>query len=126
MQIRPTIALSPILVAFNFSSSAAQVTTDTGTIQPERIERFFNQSGYSPYAERSFPMVPLWGEQHLHTSCSPDAFGGGTRVGPDEALQYAKGAEITSNTGQPVRLSRPYDWIVVADHSDALGVVASI
>lgn len=102
------------------------VTTDAGTISPSKIERFFNQPGYSPYAGRSFPTRPLWGEQHLHTSWSPDAFAGGTRVGPDEALRYAKGEEITSSTGQPVRLSRPYDWMVVADHSDALGVVASI
>ncbi|MCA0922859.1 DUF3604 domain-containing protein [Pseudooceanicola nanhaiensis] len=117
-------------IAFAASLSAtplaAQVTTDAGTITAEKIERFFNQPGYSPYAGRSYPTQPLWGEQHLHTSWSPDAFGGGTRVGPDEALQYAKGGEITSSTGQQVKLSRPYDWMVVADHSDALGVVASI
>lgn len=113
-------------ITFSASPVLAQVTTDSGTLTPERIERFFNQPGYSPYAGRSYPSLPLWGEQHLHTSWSPDAFGGGTRVGPDEALQYAKGGEITSSTGQPVRLSRPYDWMVVADHSDALGVVASI
>ncbi|MDK3075040.1 DUF3604 domain-containing protein [Sedimentitalea sp. JM2-8] len=118
-----SLLLSTTLLA---SPLPAQVTTDAGTIDPAGIERFFNQPGYSPYAGRSFPSRPLWGEQHLHTSWSPDAFGGGTRVGPDDALKYAKGAEITSNTGQQVRLSRPYDWIVVADHSDALGVVASI
>ncbi|WP_138468778.1 DUF3604 domain-containing protein [Poseidonocella sp. HB161398] len=106
--------------------AAQSVTTDAGTIEAARIERFFAQPGYSPYAGRSFPTVPLWGEQHLHTSWSPDAFAGGTRVGPDEALRYAKGEEITSSTGQRVRLSRPYDWMVVADHSDALGIVANI
>jgi len=106
--------------------SAAQVTTDAGTIDPARIERFFNQPGYSPYAGRNFPSRPLWGEQHLHTSWSPDAFGAGTRVGPDEALRYAKGEEITSTTGQRVKLSRPYDWMVVADHSDAMGVIANV
>ncbi|MGX1309419.1 hypothetical protein AB7M35_004177 [Amorphus suaedae] len=102
------------------------VTTDAGTIEASQVERFFKQPGYSPYAGRDFPTRPLWGEQHLHTSWSPDAFAGGTRVGPDEALRYAKGEEITSNTGQRVKLSRPYDWMVVADHSDALGVVANI
>ena len=49
----------------------------------------------------------LWGEHHLHTSWSADAIAAGTRVGPDEALRFAKGEEITSNTGQPVKLSRP-------------------
>ncbi len=120
---RLLLASTATLLAFPVP---AQVTTDAGTIEPSRIERFFNQPGYSPYAGRTFPSRPLWGEQHLHTSSSADAFGGGTRVGPGEALRYAKGAEITSTTGQPVKLSRPYDWMVVADHSDALGVVASV
>ncbi len=71
-------------------------------------------------------MRPLWGEQHLHTSWSADALAGGARIGPDEALKYAKGAEISSNTGQPVRLSRPYDWLVIADHSDSLGVMSGV
>ncbi|MCT4370668.1 DUF3604 domain-containing protein [Yangia mangrovi] len=118
-----SVLLSTTLLA---SPLLAQVTTDAGTIDPEKIERFFNQPGYSPYAGRSFPTRPLWGEQHLHTSWSADAFASGTRVGPDEALRYAKGAEITSSTGQPVKLSRPYDWMVVTDHSDAMGVVASV
>nr|WP_244500365.1 DUF3604 domain-containing protein [Methyloceanibacter methanicus] len=108
--------------------AAAQqsVTTDGGTIDRTEVERFFNQPGYSPYAGRSFPSRPLWGEIHLHTSWSPDAIAAGTRVGPDEALQYAKGAEITSSTGQKVRLSRPYDFMMVADHSDALGVMSGV
>ncbi|WP_336802159.1 DUF3604 domain-containing protein [Kaistia sp. MMO-174] len=111
---------------FLASPLAAQVNTDAGTINPKMVERFFNQPGYSPYAGRKFATQPLWGEIHLHTSWSADAFAGGTRVGPDEALKYAEGETIESNTGQPVRLSRPYDFLMVADHSDALGTVASI
>ncbi len=114
------------IAVFLPASAFAQVTTDGGTIDPAKVERFFNQPGYSPYAGRSYPTAPLWGEQHLHTSWSPDAIAAGTRVGPDEAFRFAKGEEITSNTGQPIRLSRPYDWMVVADHSDALGVMARV
>ncbi len=106
--------------------AAAQVTTDAGTIDPARTAQFFDQPGYSPYAGRTYPMRPLWGEQHLHTSWSGDAIAAGTRVGPDEALQYAKGGEITSSTGQEVRLSRPYDWMVITDHSDAMGVFSGV
>ncbi|TPE51887.1 DUF3604 domain-containing protein [Amaricoccus solimangrovi] len=120
------LALLALSSTFLASPLAAQVNTDAGTINPAMVERFFNQPGYSPYAGRNFATQPLWGEIHLHTSWSPDAFAGGTRVGPDEALRYAEGEEITSSTGQPVRLSRPYDFLMVADHSDALGVVASI
>jgi hypothetical protein len=63
---------------------------------------------------------------HLHTSWSPDAVGGGTRVSPEAAYQLARGQEIVSSTGQPVRLSRPLDWLAIADHSDALGVVSDV
>ncbi|WP_171180443.1 DUF3604 domain-containing protein [Ruegeria sp. HKCCD8929] len=101
--------------------AGAQVNTDGGTIDPAETARFFSQPGYSPYAGRPFPTRPLWGEQHLHTSWSGDAIAGGTRIGPDEALRFAKGEEVISTTGQKVRLSRPYDWMVIADHSDALG-----
>ena len=116
------IALSSALFA---GSIAAQVTTDS-YVDPEKVGRFFNQPGYSPYAGRNFPSRPLWGEIHLHTSWSPDAIAAGTRVGPDEALQYAKGAEITSSTGEKVKLSRPYDFMMVADHSDSLGVMSGV
>ncbi|WP_172329874.1 DUF3604 domain-containing protein [Mangrovicoccus sp. HB161399] len=125
--MQPRMTALALAATFLSGPLAAQsVTTDAGTIDAAKVERFFAQPGYSPYAGRSFPTVPLWGEQHLHTSWSPDAFAAGTRVGPDEALRYAEGEEITSSTGQQVKLSRPYDWMVVADHSDALGVVASI
>lgn len=120
------LACFAISTTFLATPLAAQVTTDAGTIDPAVVERFFNQPGYSPYAGHNYATQALWGEIHLHTSWSADAFAGGTRVGPDDALRYAQGAEITSSTGQQVRLSRPYDFLMVADHSDAMGVVASV
>ena len=78
---------------------------------------------YSPYAKRSFPERPLWGDSHLHTSLSIDAGMFGNRLPPREAYRFARGEEVVSSTGQPVRLSRPLDWLVVADHSDGLGFI---
>ena len=69
-----SVLLSTTLLA---TPLLAQVNTDAGTITPEKIERFFNQPGYSPYAGRNFPTRPLWGEMHLHTSWSGDAVAGG-------------------------------------------------
>ncbi|MBW8639394.1 DUF3604 domain-containing protein [Hoeflea sp. WL0058] len=128
MQVRIMLAASVCALMTANPSAEAQdsVTTDGGTINASAVERFFNQPGYSPYAGRNYPQRPLWGEIHLHTSWSADAIAAGTRVGPDEALQYAKGREITSSTGQKVRLSRPYDFMMVADHSDSLGVMSNV
>lgn len=68
-----------------------------------------------------FPERPLWGDTHLHTDNSIDAFGFGTRLGPEEALKFARGEEVTATTGQKARLERPLDFLVIADHSDGLG-----
>jgi len=76
---------------------------------------------YSPYAGRNFPTRPFFGDTHLHTAYSMDAGAFGARLGPREAYRFARGNEVTSNTGQPVKLSRPLDFLVVADHSDGMG-----
>ena len=76
---------------------------------------------YSPYAQRNFPNLPLWGDTHLHTAISFDAGAFGARLLPPDAYRFAKGEEVISSTGQPVRLSRPLDFLVVADHSDNMG-----
>lgn len=76
---------------------------------------------YSPYADRNFPTRPYFGDTHLHTSYSFDAGAFGARLGPRDAYRFARGEQVTSSTGQPVRLSRPLDFLVVADHSDGMG-----
>ena len=81
-------------------------------------------TGYSPYAGKNFPTRVLWGDTHLHTKLSLDARAFGATVGPEEAYRFARGEEITSSRGEPIKLSRPLDWLVVADHSDALGMAA--
>ena len=76
---------------------------------------------YSPYAGRNFPTRPLFGDTHLHTSYSMDAGAFGARLGPRDAYVFAKGNEVTASSGQRVKLSRPLDFLVVADHSDGMG-----
>ena len=50
-----------------------------------------------------------------------DAGAFGARLTPRDAYVFAKGNEVTSSSGQPVKLSRPLDFLVVADHSDGMG-----
>lgn len=68
-----------------------------------------------------FPDRPYWGDTHLHTDNSIDAFGFGVRLGPEEALQFARGDTVTATTGAEAKLARPLDFLVIADHSDGLG-----
>jgi hypothetical protein len=76
---------------------------------------------YSPYAGRNFPRQVFWGETHLHTGMSLDAGAFGATLMPEDAYRFARGEEITSSTGQRVKLGRPLDFLMVADHSDNMG-----
>ena len=71
--------------------------------------------------ETEFPEKVLWGDTHLHTANSVDAFGFGVRLGPEDALRFARGEEVTATTGMKAKLSRPLDFLVVTDHAEALG-----
>ncbi len=81
-------------------------------------EKVFPKPPYSPYAGRNYPTRPYFGDTHLHTSFSMDAGAFGARTTPRDAYRLARGEEITASSNQPVKLSRPLDWLVVADHSD--------
>ena len=66
----------------------------------------------------------FFGEQHLHTANSPDAFAMGTRNTPDDAYRFAKGEAIKkSTTGEMVQKKTPYDWCAVTDHAEYLGIM---
>ena len=95
---------------------------DAGEPDKAAIEKTFpSKPPYSPYAARTFPTRVFWGDTHLHTAFSMDAGAFGARLVPKDAYVFAKGNEITSSTGQRVKLSRPLDFLVVADHSDGMG-----
>jgi Protein of unknown function (DUF3604) len=107
------------LMALGLISSAwAQ---DVGTPSREEIEKALPKPSYSPYVNRDFPTRPFFGDTHLHTSFSMDAGAFGARLGPKEAYRFARGEQLTASSGQPVKLSRPLDFLVVADHSDNMG-----
>lgn len=67
-----------------------------------------------------------WGDTHLHTGLSMDAGLFGNTLGLDEAYRFAKGEAVTSSTGLNAQLSRPLDFLVVADHSDGMGLFQAI
>ncbi|RWY64651.1 DUF3604 domain-containing protein [Rhizobium leguminosarum] len=96
--------------------------TDIGDLDKEKAAQLFpKQRPYSPYADRNFPTRPFFGDTHLHTSFSMDAGAFGARIGPRDAYRFARGEQITASSGQPAKLSRPLDFLVVADHSDNMG-----
>ena len=118
----PSGALVAAIAGMLALPTSASAQADAGAPDKAKLEKVHpSKPGYSPYAGRTFPTLPLFGDTHLHTSYSLDAGAFGARLTPKDAYRFARGEEITSNTGQPVKLSRPLDFLVVADHSDGMG-----
>jgi hypothetical protein len=102
------------------------LTADIGEILPADPSKFHKEPGYSPYAGRRYPERAYFGDTHVHSSWSADAGGSGNTLGPEEAYRFARGEEVIASSGQPARLSQPLDWMVLSDHSDAMGIIAEL
>ena len=120
MKKRTAVSLA-LYLTLSFSQSALSAGGGLVTDDESSLHAAAKKETYSPYAQRNFPDRPLWGDTHLHTAISFDAGAFGATLLPDDAYRFAKGEEVVSSTGQPVRLSRPLDFLVVTDHSDNMG-----
>jgi hypothetical protein len=120
---RPLVACLALASLLAVQPVTAQ---DTGSPPTEVLEGLYPGRAYSPYAQRSFPSQVFWGETHLHTGLSLDAGLFGNTLGHEEAYRLARGEEVVSSTGLPVKLSRPLDWLVITDHSDLMGLATDI
>jgi len=81
---------------------------------------------YSRPTDKSHAQHVFWGDTHLHTQNSFDAGLFGTRLGPADAYRFARGEEVISSSGVPAKLRRPYDFLVVTDHAEYMGMTYSL
>ncbi len=80
---------------------------------------------HSPCADS--PCALFWGDVHLHSNLSFDAYLQGTHtLSPEEAYRFAMGETVTADNGVEARLRRPLDFLAVADHAENLGLFARI
>ncbi len=78
---------------------------------------------YSPAVAKTPSTRLLWGDTHLHTNLSVDAASGGnSRFGLDEAYRLARGETVVAHNGMTVKLNRPLDFLVAADHAETMGL----
>lgn len=92
----------------------------------QSLQNRYPGKAYSPYAQRSFPSQVFWGDTHIHTGLSMDAGLFGNTTDLETMLKFARGGEVVSAAGQPVKLARPLDWIVTTEHSDGMGMITDL
>src|ERR1043166_904947 len=120
---RAIISAWAIVVFTGTLPALAQDAGQRQEVDKATMEKVFKEPGYSPYAGRNFPSQVYWGNQHIHTALSVDAGAIGCRIDDELGYRFSRGEQITSSTGQPVKLSRPMDWVVISDHAEAYGGV---
>ena len=120
-KVVPVLKTLSVISLFVSTVAFAQITPSK-----ESLSNLYHGKAYSPYAERSFPDRVFWGDTHLHTGLSMDAGLFGARLGLDDAYRFARGEQVMASSGQPARLGRPLDWLVIADHSDGMGFFSDL
>ncbi|WP_170756094.1 DUF3604 domain-containing protein [Ruegeria lacuscaerulensis] len=103
------------LVAATTSAPAQDLLPPADLVDEPKAE-------YSPYVDDHFPNRVLFGDTHLHSSWSADSGMAGGVLDQDAGYRVSRGEEVTSALGWRVKLIRPLDFVVMADHAENLGL----
>ena len=115
--------ITALLLGASLIAACSTETPDASTHESDAARRDAGESGSAPAPhERN----AYFGDLHVHTRYSYDAFVFGTRAGPDEAYEYAKGNAIKHPAGFDLKLDRPLDFQGVADHANYLGMLVAM
>jgi hypothetical protein len=99
------------------SAGCAKLGTGTGAASPQQ-----EQSQAEARPPRNPQRNAYYGDLHLHSSFSMDAFAFGTKTKPEDAFRYARG-ETVEYFGKPQKRIAPLDFLALTDHAEYLGVV---
>ena len=115
-----TLARNALLISLALALGACSQAPDAP--QPHAA----GTSAAPAVAQAPYPTRAYFGDTHVHTGWSVDAGTEGVITTPEDAFRLARGDEVTSNTGRPVKLKRPLDWMVITDHSDGMGTISEV
>jgi hypothetical protein len=109
------------------AASLAMLAACSPVDDPSLFPEFNAASAVKPTPNEATEYNPqrnlYWGDLHIHTGLSTDAWIDGVRAMPEDAYTFAKGGEIAHAGGYGIRIARPLDFAAVTDHSEYLGVL---
>ena len=76
---------------------------------------------YSPNVSSSRTQL-YWGDLHLHTALSADAYTMGGRTTPEIAYRVARGEPVVAGNGMALKARYPLDFLAITDHAEYLSI----
>ena len=119
LRTRKTLAALTVLMVIGASHASPYDANPT----PDKVAE---KRIYSPYVNRDYPDQVFFGDTHFHTELSFDAGLVGTSLDVDAGYRFARGEKVISNSGQPVQLIRPLDFLVITDHAEFIGLAPQL
>lgn len=119
------ISILAMFAVLSLSTASTKAVAFEATVPPG-ARSFDENATYSPFVGRAYPDHVLFGDLHFHTEISFDAGLIGTNLDMHDAFRVARGEKIISNTGQPVQLIRPLDFLAITEHAEMLGLATAI
>jgi len=122
--VTAVIALAALAVSVLFLTSRADPQAATSPPAGPAPAAASSVEALEAAVPRNALKNAYFGETHLHTSYSLDAFIGGARLTPDDAYRFAKGEDVIVN-GRRHNIVKPLDFAAVSDHAEYIGEMYS-
>ena len=110
-------AIRGISILFILSSAVTAQATEGG----DHVGG--DNNGFSPSVDSAaLPKSVFFGDLHVHTSISLDAYLWGNRHDVDTAYRFARGEAISLPSGAMARISKPLDFVAITDHASSFEI----
>ena len=113
-----------VVVAVLLGLTACGGPTPEASSDTNQVDRAAQSESVSSVGQANPLRDAYFGETHMHTAYSLDAYIGGARLTPSDAYRFAKGEAVTVD-GKPVQRQRPLDFVAVSDHAEYIGEMYS-